>query len=265
MPQLGYELTPAGQKLAFRKDGSLDEQGPAGFFWLGGFMSDMEGSKAQSLSSLARATRRSCLRFDYAGHGQSSGTFTDGTISAWLEQATHMFLRHAAGRRIVVGSSMGGWLALLLARKLAAEDPPAFRRIGGLVLIAPATDMTRALMWDTFTVNQQALIMEIGQIALPSHYGDPYPITRTLIEDGEHHLMLHQDLALPFPVRILQGTHDVEVPVSHAEKTFHMLQGDDITLTLIKDGDHRLSKLGQLRIINETVLRLAERCDGTEN
>jgi pimeloyl-ACP methyl ester carboxylesterase len=265
MAQVAYEDGLKGERLAYLKDGRADELGATGFFWLGGFMSDMTGSKASTLSELAHTTRRSCLRFDYSGHGQSAGAFTDGTISKWLEQSTHMFLHHGRGRRIVVGSSMGGWLALLLAGKLAREDRQAFRRISGLVLIAPAVDMTRDLMWDAFTPEQQRSLLEDDRIDLPSRFGAPYPIMRALIEDGERHVMLQQKLSLPFPVRILQGTDDAEVPVSHAGKVLHMLDCDDITLTLIKDGDHRLSKLGQLRIIQETVLRLAERADGTDH
>jgi pimeloyl-ACP methyl ester carboxylesterase len=142
MARAHFDKTLMDFSLAYRRDGSEDELGPAGFFWLGGFMSEMTGSKGESLADLARVTRRACLRFDYSGHGDSSGLFTDGTISLWLEQATHMFLKHTRNRRIVVGSSMGGWLALLLAKRLMREDPAAFRRIAGLVLIAPATDIS---------------------------------------------------------------------------------------------------------------------------
>jgi pimeloyl-ACP methyl ester carboxylesterase len=265
MVQVAYETRLPGHRLAYLKDGRDDHAtsgGACGFFWLGGFMSDMTGSKAQALGDMAHASRRSSVRFDYSGHGQSDGDFTDGTISLWLEQATHMFLHHGTGKRIVVGSSMGGWLALLLARKLMREDEAAFRRIAGLVLIAPAVDMTRTLMWDRFTQGHQRELMDAGKIGLPSQYGAPYPITRDLIEDGERHLLLGAQLALPFPVRIVQGTEDVEVPVVHANNVFEMISGDDVTLTLVKGGDHRLSKLGQLRIITETALRLADRADG---
>ena len=264
MAQVEYEVHLPGVRLAYLKDGRAEGQSSCGFFWLGGFMSDMTGSKAQALGEVAHASRRSAVRFDYSGHGQSAGAFTEGTISAWLEQATHMFLRHGTGKRILVGSSMGGWLALLLARKLMLEDQTAFGRIAGVVLIAPAVDMTRALIWDRFTPAQQRELMDRGHIDLPSHHGAAYPITRDLIEDGERHLLLGAPLGLPFPVRILQGTEDAEVPVAHAEKVLAMIAGDDVTLTLVKGGDHRLSKLGQLRVITETTLRLAERADGID-
>ncbi len=247
--------------LAYLKDGPNDDLGPCGFFWLGGFMSDMTGSKAESLADLARVTRRNCLRFDYSGHGQSAGEFTNGTISQWLEQSTHMFLKHTRNKRIIVGSSMGGWLALLLARRLKKEDPSAFRRIGGMVLIAPAADMTIDLMWQQFSEDARKTLVEDGVYYEPSDYGSPYPITLRLIEDGLNHAMLSEGLSLPFPVRILQGTDDTDVPPQHALKTMECLQGD-IALNLIKGGDHRLSTPPQLRIIRETVLQLALRADG---
>ena len=249
-------------RLAYIKDGSHDEIGRCGFFWLGGFMSDMMGSKAQSLSDLAHRSRRNCFRFDYSGHGQSAGEFTDGTISKWLDQSVHMFRTHAAGKRIIVGSSMGGWLALLLIRALQTLDPPAARRIAGLVLIAPAVDMTRTLMWDHMKPAQQKMLMTAGQVDLPSDYGVPYPITKNLISDGEQHLLFGKNFDVTVPVRILQGSEDKDVPVAHAERVLNMIQADDVTLTLIKGGDHRLSTPAHLKILQETVLRLAERVDG---
>jgi pimeloyl-ACP methyl ester carboxylesterase len=248
-------------RLAYLKDGPNDEFGTCGFFWLGGFMSDMTGSKAESLGDLARAKRRNCLRFDYSGHGKSSGAFTDGTISLWLEQATHMFLNHTRNKRIIVGSSMGGWLALLLAKRLMAEDAAAFRRIGGLVLIAPATDMTHDLMWAKMSEDDRETLVRDGVWRQPSDYGAPYPITYALIEDGTYHGVLKTGLSLPFPVRILQGTDDTDVPLDHAVKTMTALHGD-VTLTLLKGGDHRLSTQPQLRFMRETVQQLAQRVDG---
>lgn len=262
MGRVAFDEKLKGQRLAYLKDGASDDIGPCGFFWLGGYMSEMTGSKAESLADLARSTRRNCLRFDYSGHGRSDGLFVDGTISLWLEQATHMFLTHTQNVRIIVGSSMGGWLALLLARRLFAEDPWAARRVGGLVLIAPATDMTADLMWDIFDHAARSDLINRGVHQRPSDYGEPYPITRKLIEDGRNHLLLEEGLALPCPVRILQGSLDMDVPPAHAVKTFEALQGSDITLTFLKGGDHRLSTAVQLRIIQETVLQLAERADG---
>jgi pimeloyl-ACP methyl ester carboxylesterase len=249
--------------IAYLKDGPGDERGITGFFWLGGFMSDMTGSKGEALAALARSQRRTCLRFDYSGHGQSAGLFTDGTISHWLEQATHMFLRHTKNKRIIVGSSMGGWLALLLARRLEKEDPYAFSRIGGLVLIAPATDMTSELIWPKMSDEDRHTLVREGRWHQSSDYGAPYPITLALIEDGTRHSLFGEPLSFPFPVRILQGTEDQDVPPAHAMKTMDLIK-TDIALTLIKNGDHRLSTQPQLKIMQETVLQLAKRADGDE-
>jgi pimeloyl-ACP methyl ester carboxylesterase len=262
MASTAFDKQLGGTSLAYKQDGGTDELGQTGFFWLGGFKSAMTGTKGEALADLARSTRRHCLRFDYSGHGESAGLFTDGTISAWLEQAVHMFLAHTSGRRIVVGSSMGGWLALLLARRLQNEDPSAWRRIVGLVLIAPATDMTQDLMWDQFGAAEKKELNDTGVCMRPSDYGDPYPITAKLLTDGLQHLLLKEGPNLPFPVRILQGSEDADVPPAHAIKTFEALRGPDIALTFIKDGDHRLSTPRQIQMIQETVLRLAERADG---
>lgn len=262
MVSASYETGPLGLNLAYLKDGTPDELGPCGFFWLGGFRSDMTGSKAEALAEAARASRRNALRFDYAGHGQSDGDFLDCTISLWLEQALHMFLSQTRNKRIIVGSSMGGWLALLLARRLQAEDPSAFRRIGGMVLVAPATDMASELMWPEMDEAARRAVAVDGVYYRPSGYGEPYPVTLKLLEDGDQHRLLPRGLHLPFPVRILQGSEDVDVPPAHAVKTFEALQGSDITLTFVKGGDHRLSTPGHLRLLQETTLQLARRADG---
>lgn len=261
MTEIKYETTPGGIELAYAEDGGEDV-GRTGLFWLGGFKSDMEGSKAETLASLARDTRRSCFRFDYSGHGRSGGFFVDGTISVWLEQAYHMFTRLSPGRRIIVGSSMGGWLALLLTRELRLRNPRAFRRVSGLVLLAPAADMTANLMWDVFPEKAREDLASRGVYERPSLYGDPYPITAKLISDGEMHLILPEGLDVDCPVRILQGDADPDVPATHAVKVFNALRGSDVTLTLIKGGDHRLSTPGHLALLRETALRLAERADG---
>jgi pimeloyl-ACP methyl ester carboxylesterase len=262
MEAASFDPGVLGTRLAFLKDGGVGELGPCGFFWLGGFMSEMTGSKGEALAHLARATRRPCLRFDYSGHGQSEGLFSEGTITLWLEQATHMFLAHTKNKRIIVGSSMGGWLALLLARRLEKEDPSALRRMAGLVLIAPATDMTSALMWERFPTNARQALVEKGIWEMPSAYGAPYPITMKLIDDGEHHCILTEGLTLPMPVRILQGTEDLDVPPDHAVRTMAAIRAADMTLTLVKGGDHHLSVPHQLRLMQETVLALADRADG---
>jgi pimeloyl-ACP methyl ester carboxylesterase len=261
MTDIKFENTADGTPIAYRIDGR-DDLGRCGFLWLGGFKSDMTGSKAEALAALARETRRPSLRFDYSGHGASGGLFVDGTISKWLDQSVHMFLTHARGPRIVVGSSMGGWLALLLYRRLQQVNPQACRRIMGLVLLAPAADMTRDLMWDEFPDEVRKELAEKGVWLRPSLYGEPYAITARLIEDGRKHLMLGAGLDVDCPVRILQGDQDPDVPGAHAVKVFGALRGADVTLTLIKGGDHRLSSPGQLALLRETVLRLAERAEG---
>ncbi len=257
-----FDMAPDGTSIAFLEDGGGDGLGRCGFFWLGGFKSDMEGSKAEALAALARETRRPSLRFDYSGHGRSGGLFIDGTISAWLDQSLHMFRTRTKGRRIVVGSSMGGWLALLLLKALMVQDAKAARRIAGLVLIAPAADMTADLMWNVFSPAAREELAEKGIHLRPSRYGAPYEITARLIADGNRHLMLKDGLDCQCPARILQGDADEDVPAQHAMKVYGALNGGDITLTLIKGGDHRLSSPGQLALIRETVLRLAERADG---
>jgi pimeloyl-ACP methyl ester carboxylesterase len=261
MTDIKFENPPGQPPIAYLIDGQSN-LGRCGMVWLGGFKSDMTGSKAEALAALGRETRRPCLRFDYSGHGASGGDFMDGTISAWLDQSCHMFLAHGEGRRILVGSSMGGWLALLLYRRLRQTNPQAARRIAGVVLIAPAADMTADLMWDQFPEEVRAALRGKGVWMRPSLYGDPYAITQRLISDGAAHLMLRDGLDADCPVRILQGSADPDVPPGHAMKLFAALRGADITLTLIKGGDHRLSTPGNLALLRETVLRLAERADG---
>ena len=262
MAEIQFEQMLDGTPIAYREDGGGDALGRCGFFWLGGFNSDMDGAKAETIATLARDTRRPSLRFDYSGQGKSGGLFVDGTISIWLEQAAHMFTKRNSGRRIVIGSSMGGWLALLLLRKLLTHDRAAAARIAGLVLIAPAADMTADLMWDAFPREVRAELAEKGVWMRPSLYGEPYPITAKLIEDGHRHLVLRRGLDCPCPVRILQGDADQDVPASHAMKVFEAVRGADIALTLIKGGDHRLSSPTHLATIRATALRLAERADG---
>ena len=263
MTDIKFENAPDGTPIAYRLDGK-DDLGRCGIVWLGGYKSDMEGSKAEALAALARETRRPALRFDYSGHGASGGLFVDGTISKWLEQSAHMVLTHGRGPHILVGSSMGGWLALLLYRYLQRSNPAALQQIRGLVLLAPAADMTADLMWDQFPEAVRRELDEKGVWLRPSAYGEPYAITRRLIEDGRRHLMLDLGLDVACPVRILQGDQDPDVPATHAVKVFGALRGADVTLTLIKGGDHRLSTPGNLALLRETVLRLAERSEGVE-
>jgi pimeloyl-ACP methyl ester carboxylesterase len=211
-----------------------------GLFWLGGFKSDMKGTKAEALDRWAESEGRGCLRFDYSGHGESGGSFTDGTIGRWLEETLAVYLRFARGPQLIIGSSMGGWLALLLARALAHKDGAP---ITGMVLIAPAVDFTEELMWKQFSAATRRELEEKGVWLRPSEYGDePYPITRGLIEDGRNHLLLGGLIETGCPVHILQGVQDPDVPWRHAVELVSRFSRDDVVLTLIKDGDHRLSR-----------------------
>lgn len=214
--------------------------GHPGVFWLSGFNSDMRGTKAQALDAWAGEKGRACVRFDYSGHGESGGAFADGTISRWLEESLAVFDRFCDGPQVVIGSSMGGWLALLLAREVAKRSSGS--ALAGLVLIAPAPDFTEELMWKGFPQAVREEIETRGQWLRPSPYGDPYPITRALIEDGRRHLVLGTSIQVGCPVRILQGAQDEDVPWQHAFALTAQLPSDDVVLTLIQDGDHRLSR-----------------------
>jgi pimeloyl-ACP methyl ester carboxylesterase len=217
-----------------------------GILWLGGFKSDMKGTKAAALDQWAAEHGRACVRFDYSGHGESEGSFVDGTIGQWLAQSVAVFDAFCREPFIVVGSSMGGWLALLLARELkrrADAGRATSGSIAALVLIAPAVDFTEALMWQKFPADVKKEITDKGFWERPSAYGDaPYPITRRLIEDGRRHLLLGELIQPGCPVRILQGVQDPDVPFGHAMDLVARLANDDVVLTLVKDGDHRLSR-----------------------
>ena len=214
-----------------------------GLFWLGGFNSDMRGTKALALDAFAAERGRACIRFDYSGHGESGGAFIDGTIGRWLEESVTVFERFARGPQVVVGSSMGGWMALLLARAIAKREAPGVT-LAGLVLIAPAPDFTEQLMWNSFSDEIREEIRTKGVWMRPSEYGDgtPYPITRALIEEGRNHLLLGSAIEVGCPVRILQGAQDPDVPWQHAFALAHRLPAEDVVLTMIQDGDHRLSR-----------------------
>jgi pimeloyl-ACP methyl ester carboxylesterase len=230
-----------------------------GIFWLGGFKSDMKGTKAVALDEHAAKTGRASIRFDYSGHGESGEKFEDGTISHWLEDALAVFANYARGPQIVVGSSMGGWMALLLARAVA-RDPSLAKdaKLAGLVLIAPAPDFTEELMWKNFSAEVRREIETKGAWQRPSAYGDaPYAITKRLIEDGRRHLLLGQPIEVKCPVRILQGMLDPDVPWQHAMRLVSCLAQDDVAMTLIKDGDHRLSRPEDIERLLKTVDELA--------
>ena len=206
--------------------------------WLGGFRSDMLATKAAALDEWAAECGRAFLRFDYSGHGESGGRFEDGTISRWLED-TLAAVAAAGEGPVLVGSSMGGWLALLAARALAARG----RAPAGLVLVAPAVDFTETLMWPSLDAAAQRAVLENGVWLRPSDYSpEPVPITRALIEDGRNHLLLGGPIRSYCPVHILQGMRDPDVPWRHAMTLVEHLAEDPAVVTLIKDGDHRLSR-----------------------
>ena len=212
-----------------------------GLFWLGGFKSDMKGTKAAALDAWAGKEGRGCVRFDYSGHGESSGDFRDGTIGRWLAESVAAYTTFARGPQVVVGSSMGGWLALLLAQALRQAGAAA--PIAGMVLIAPAVDFTEELMWKAFPDATKREIETNGFWLRPSQYSEaPYPITRRLIEEGRQHLLLGGLIETGCPVHILQGVQDPDVPWRHAQELVARFARDDVVLTLIKDGDHRLSR-----------------------
>ena len=213
-----------------------------GLFWLGGFNSDMKGTKALALDAWAAEHGRACIRFDYSGHGESGGKFVDGTIGRWLEESVAVFERFCRGPQVMIGSSMGGWIALLLAREVARRPNDA--SIAGLVLIAPAPDFTEELMWKSFSPEIREEIDSKGVWFRPSQYGDgtPYPITRALIEEGRNHLLLGSSIDVGCPVHILQGAQDPDVPWRHAFALVQRLPAEDVVLTMIQDGDHRLSR-----------------------
>ena len=216
---------------------------PPGLFWLGGYKSDMKGTKAQALADWAVRQGRACVRFDYSGHGESEGAFTDGTIGRWLDESLVVFEACCRGPQLLIGSSMGGWLALLLVRALRRKRQAATASVAGLVLIAPAVDFTEELMWKRFTPEIKRELETKGVWARPSQYAaEPYLVTRQLIEEGRNHLLLRDMIECGCPVRILQGVADPDVPWQHAKALVARLACDDVVLTLVKDGDHRLSR-----------------------
>ena len=214
-----------------------------GLFWLSGYKSDMKGTKAAALAHWAEQAGRACIRFDYSGHGESGGDFSDGTIGRWLADALAVFDACCRDPQILVGSSMGGWRALLMVRALRARRQAGPASVAGLVLVAPAVDFTEELMWKRFTPAIKRELEEKGFWARPSEYSaEPYLVTRQLIEEGRNHLLLAGMIETGCPVRILQGVEDPDVPWRHAVELVSRLASDDVVLTLVKDGDHRLSR-----------------------
>lgn len=237
--------TPQGRRLAFHRSPG---NGPWVVF-LGGFKSDMQGTKALWLEEWAQARGQAFLRFDYSGHGQSSGDFQAGCISDWTDDAQAAIEALTDGPVVLAGSSMGGWISLLLTRRMS-------KRIAGLVGVAAAPDFTKNGFDAGFIDAQRVEMADTGRVALPSEYGEPYIITQRLIEDGARNLVLESPLSLPMPVRLLQGTADADVPVDWALRLLDHAQGPDIRLTLVKDADHRFSTPECLNLIGETLAGL---------
>ena len=243
--------TPQGRRLAYAhlpgQDGGQGVGQRPGVVFLGGFRSDMTGTKAQHLQSWAEARGRAFVRFDYSGHGQSSGDFLEGCIGDWAADARAVIEALTEGPQVLVGSSMGGWIACLVARAMPA-------RVAALVGIAAAPDFTEDSMWASFDRDQRAALVRDGFVDLPSDYSDdPYRITRRLIEDGRRNLVLRDPLPLPFPVRLLQGSADTDVPPSVALRLFDHATSPDLRLTLVKGADHRFSAPENLALLTQTL------------
>ncbi len=235
--------TAQGRRLAYHKS---EGAGPTLVF-LGGLKSDMEGTKAVHLEAWAQARGQAFLRFDYSGHGESSEVFTDGCIGDWHEDTLAAVGALTEGPLVVVGSSMGGWQALLLAKALP-------ERLVGMVTIAAAPDFTEDGYWASFSDAQKAALEEVGHVELPSDYMEPYIITKRMIEDGRQRLVLRDALDLPFPVRFLQGTADTAVSTETALRLIEHATGTDMRLLLVKDADHRFSDGPCLGLIENAVL-----------
>ncbi|UCI26616.1 alpha/beta hydrolase [Mesorhizobium sp. B2-8-5] len=231
-----------------------------GVVWLGGYKSDMLGTKAETLAAWATSEGRACLRHDYSGHGESGGAFADGTISRWLAESLAVFRRFSQGKQILVGSSMGAWIALRMAQELRKAGDT---RVAGLVLLAPAPDFTIELIEPVLTDAQRRDLEEKGFFAEPSDYSDePYIYTRALIEDGRANRVMTGPIDTHCPVHILQGLADPDVPSGHALKLAAMLPADDVTLSLIPDGDHRLSRPEDLDMLKRAVGDMVKRAAG---
>lgn len=237
-----YLSTPQRRKIAYHK---TEGAGPCVVF-LGGLKSDMDGTKAVHLEDWALASGRAFLRFDYSGHGLSSGEFTDGCIGDWAQDTAAILGAVTDGPLVLVGSSMGGWQSLLAARKIP-------ERIAGLVTIAAAPDFTEDSMWAGFSAAQRSEMEQVGQVALPSEYGEPYIITQKMIEDGREQMILRTPLELPFPTRFLQGTADEDVDMSVALRLLSHASGSDMRLTLVDGADHRFSDSACLALIEQSV------------
>jgi pimeloyl-ACP methyl ester carboxylesterase len=245
---------PNQRRIAFRRRAPVRGGGP-GLVWLSGYRSDMDSTKATALDAEAERRGLGLLRFDYSGHGRSDGRLEDGTVSRWLEETLAVVRAQTEGTQIVVGSSMGGYLALLAVRAL--NEAGETERVKGLILIAPAVDFTEALIWAKAPDEARRAIMDEGAWRRPSAYSsEPDCFTRDLIEDGRKHLLLGGMIRTGAPTAVLQGMRDEDVPFSHALALMQRFGGDPATLTLVKDGDHRLSRPQDLQLMFDALERM---------
>ena len=235
----------AGTELAWQR---LNGNSPMVVF-LPGYGSDMQGDKATALTALCRERGQAALLFDYAGHGESGGAFTDGTIGRWAADALAVIDALSEGPLLLVGSSMGGWIGLLTALARPA-------RVAGFVGVAAAPDFTEALMWETMLPAERAMLERDGVLHVPSAYGEPTPITRALIEDGRRHLLLQAPIALHCPVRLLHGQTDADVPWETSIRLAQRIEGADVQVMLVKDGGHRMSRPVDLALLRSVVVSL---------
>lgn len=238
-----YLTTRQGRRIAYHRTYGT---GP-GVVFLGGFASDMTGTKATHLESWCRERGQAFLRFDYSGHGASSGAFEDGTIGAWAEDAAEAITQLCEGPQVLIGSSMGGWISLLMTKRIP-------EKVAGLITIAAAPDFMEDSYWAGFTDDKRAALMSNGKIAVPSDYGDPYIITRAMIEDARAHLVLRELLPLSMPTRMLQGAADSVVPVSRATQLLDHVTGEDIRLVVLKGADHSFSSPEALKVLEDATL-----------
>jgi pimeloyl-ACP methyl ester carboxylesterase len=238
---------PDGNSVAFAR---TEGREPTVVF-LGGFRSDMTGTKAMALEEWAQRTGRAYLRFDYLGHGQSSGRFEDGTIGRWLDDSLTVIDAKTSGKLVLVGSSMGGWLSLLVALKRT-------ERLAGLVLIAAAPDFTERMLLKGLSAEDRAILQRDGRLERPSQYSpEPSVFTWKLIEEGRHHLVLDKKLSLPCPVRLLHGQSDPDVPWEYSLQIAQHLDAPEVITTFVKGGDHRLSTPSDIARLVATVEELA--------
>lgn len=242
---------PDGASIAYHR---TEGRGP-GVIFLTGLMSDMEGSKALALEAWAKARGQAFVRFDFYGHGQSSGAFPDGTIGRWAGDAVAVIDELSAGPQVLVGSSMGGWVMLLAALKRT-------ERVAGLVGVAAAPDFTEDLMRGQLSAEQLAAIEANGRVDIPSDYGDgPYIISKALLDDGRNHLLLRDEIALDIPVRLIQGLRDLDVPPQTAARIQEKLRSQDVEVTYVKAGGHRLSEPHDLTRLVGVVTALVDQLE----